>query len=110
MVENAKEGPDSFKYEYEHYMLAPGIHFGKHRQWGTHIALGEGANSIHIYPSKIYIGGKEGSDIVLSPSQMLIVKRILNRLEQKISSDKLLEKIKSEETKDGTRHLPSEGG
>lgn len=99
MVENA-ETPE-FSMEYTHHVLFPGVHFGKHKMWGTHIAIGDGSNSVHIYPSKIYIGGKEGSALVLSPSQMLIVKRILNRMEQKINSDTLLENITQKETKHG---------
>jgi hypothetical protein len=73
-----------FKMEYEHHKLAPGVHYGKHKAFGRHLAIGEGPNTIHIYPSRIFIGGSEGENINLTPRQMLIAARIINRIENSL--------------------------
>lgn len=97
MVEN-KEEP-LFSHEYMHHVLYPGVHYGKHSRFGNHVALGDGANSVHLYGSKIYIGGKDGTEVPLTPAQMLIVSRVLGRLEQRINSKTLIDNIKAGETK-----------
>ena len=83
-----------FKYEYEHYVMAPGVHYGRHSIFGPHIAVGDGPNSFHVYPSKIYIGGRTGTSINLTPEQMRIVARILNKVDQRSGTYKKLEDVK----------------
>ena len=83
-----------FKYEYEHYVMAPGVHYGRHSIFGPHIAVWDGPNSFHVYPSKIYIGGRTGTSINLTPEQMRIVARILNKVDQRSGTYKKLEDVK----------------
>ena len=81
------------KYEYDHFVLGPDMHYGKHSAFGRHLAIGNGPNSVHLYPSKIYIGGKKGTSVPLAPEQVLIMSRILSRLDQKVREDQLLEHL-----------------
>jgi len=81
------------KYEYDHFVLGPDVHYGKHSVFGRHLAVGSGANTVHLYPTKMYVGGKQGSSIPLSPDQMLIVGRILSKIEQRAQQKQLLEHV-----------------
>jgi hypothetical protein len=95
MPENNKH-----KYEYDHFVLGPDIHYGKHSAFGRHLAVGSGANSVHLYSTKIYIGGKKGTSVPLSPEQVMIMSRILSKLDQKVKEDQLLEHL-SGDTENG---------
>ena len=92
MPENKKH-----KYEYDHFILGPDVHYGKHSAFGRHLAVGQGANTVHIYPSKIYIGGKQGTSVPLSPAQVLIISHVLSKLDQKVHQDQLLEHLSGED-------------
>ena len=82
------------KYEYDHYVISPDIHFGKHSVFGKHVAIGTGRNSIHIYPSRIYISsGSEGENIQLSPKQAMLVGGILEKIGQRTEQYKKLEHV-----------------
>jgi hypothetical protein len=82
------------KYEYCHYVLGPEVHFGKHSAFGDHVAIGTGASSLHIYRNRIFIGN--GEEIKLTPSQTMLVSRILKRIEDKVDEQLLLERLELE--------------
>jgi len=84
------------KYEYDHFVLGPDLHYGKHSAFGRHLAVGRGADTVHLYPNKIYIGGKKGTSVPLSPQQVLIVSRVLNKLDQRVNSNQLLEHLEGD--------------
>ena len=74
--------------EYVHKVLSPGLHFGKHARFGRHVAIGEGNGTIHVYNSRIHIGGREGQPIFLSPEQQRVAESLLNRFEAMSASVK----------------------
>jgi len=84
------------KFEYSHYVLFPGIHLGIHSVFGEHVALGVGRNSVHLYKNRIFLG--DGTEFKLSPSQTMMVSRILSRIAQKVDEKQLLERINGEKT------------
>lgn len=85
------------KYEYDHYILGPDIHYGRHSAFGRHVAIGQGNNTVHLYPNRIYIGGKKGTSLSLTPEQTLVMSRILNKMGQRAQGDQLLEHISGDD-------------
>ena len=73
------------KYEYEHYDLGYGMHFGKHSVFGPHVAIGSGDSMVHFYPYKIFFA--DGSEIRLSPKQQRAMVNSLFAIERRISMD-----------------------
>lgn len=73
---------DDKRPEYLHYDLGHDMHFGKHRQFGTHIAIGKGPNMLHIFPDKILIGANESQAVPLNPAQRRAIVNIMDTLER----------------------------
>jgi hypothetical protein len=73
-----------FPFEYEHHKLSPDVHFGKHTLYGRHLAIGTGEDTIHIYPTKLHFGGKDGQSLPLTAAQSLQVVRLLNKIERSL--------------------------
>ena len=80
------EKTKDFKYEYDHYDLGYGLHYGMHSIFGEHIALGTGANMVHIYPYKIFIGENKTNAIDTSPEQRRILKNIFKIIGRRIEA------------------------
>ena len=70
------------KYEYEHYDLGYGMHFGRHSLFGPHVAIGKGSNMVHVYPYKVFIADEE---VPLSPGQRRVVSDVLKALELRVA-------------------------
>ena len=79
----------TYKYEYNHYDLGYGMHYGIHSYFGEHIALGVGSNMVHIYPYKIYIGDGEDNAIPLKAEHQRILKNIFKIMGGKIEASKV---------------------
>jgi hypothetical protein len=60
--------------------------------------VGHGSDTVHIYPNRIHIGGRDGQALPLSPEQSQIANTILDRCA------KLADKKRGT---DDTRHMPS---
>jgi hypothetical protein len=73
------------KYEYNHYDLGYGLHYGVHSRFGEHVALGQGRNMVHIYPYKIYIGDDHSQAINLTPDQQAVVQSMLSTMLRRAS-------------------------
>lgn len=86
MEENkAKDGQERVhRYEYDHYDLGYGLHYGVHSLFGEHVALGTGANMVHLYPYKIFIGTEDGQSVQLSPAQQRIMSNMFRAIRRRI--------------------------
>lgn len=83
-----KERKD-FKYEYDHYDLGYGMHYGMHSVFGEHIALGRGSNMVHIYPYKIYIGDDKKNALEVAPEQQRVLRNVFKTMKRRIEADKI---------------------
>ena len=81
-------GNEKKRYEYNHYDLGYGLHYGVHTRFGEHVALGQGRNMVHIYPYKIYIGDDHGQAITLAPDQQAVVQAMLSTMLRRAQSVK----------------------
>ena len=79
-----------FKYEYDHFDLGYGMHYGVHTVFGDHVALGQGSNMIHIYPYKIYIGADKDKAIPLDQDQQRVIKNIFKVLKRRVEGAQLV--------------------
>ena len=79
----------TFKYEYNHYDLGYGMHYGMHSFFGEHIAFGTGSNMVHIYPYKIYIGDDNEHAIDITPEQQRVLKNVFKIIGRRIEAAEL---------------------
>jgi hypothetical protein len=79
----------TFKYEYNHFDLGYGMHYGMHSFFGEHIAFGTGSNMVHIYPYKIYIGDDNENALEVSPEQQRVLRNIFKIIGRRIEAAKL---------------------
>jgi len=91
---------NSHRYEYNHYDLGYGLHYGVHTRFGEHVALGTGRNMIHVYPYKIFIGDDPEKAVDLNPDQQAIVQALLSTMKRRIHTIK--PETTTGEIKDGT--------
>ena len=89
MPEDDKKDKKTFKYEYNHYDLGYGMHYGMHSFFGEHIAFGTGSNMVHIYPYKIYIGDDKEHAIEMTPEQQRVLKNIFKIIGRRIEAANL---------------------
>ena len=78
-----------YKYEYDHFDLGYGMHYGMHSIFGEHLALGTGSNMVHIYPYKIFIGSDKSDAIDLDPEQQRIIKNIMKVIKRRIQRSEI---------------------
>ncbi len=84
----------NYKYEYDHYDLGYGLHYGVHSIFGKHIALGNsGAGMVHIYPYKIFIGDNHDNAIELTPEQQKVIENAFRSIERGIQIRKVQPEI-----------------
>ena len=78
-----------YKYEYAHFDLGYGMHYGMHSIFGEHLALGSGSNMVHIYPYKIYIGADPTKAVDLDAEQQRVIKNIMKVIKRRIQASEL---------------------
>ena len=88
------------KYEYEHYDLGYGMHFGRHSIFGPHLAIGRGRDMVHIYPYKVFIGGES---VPLSPEQQRVVLSVFGAVERRISATRVAPVLKTSDPPPGVK-------
>lgn len=76
------------KYEYKHFDLGYGMHYGEHSLYGPHIALGIGANAVHLYPYKIFIGEDHNAAISLTPAQQRVISNLFEIMQRRVTTEK----------------------
>jgi hypothetical protein len=89
MSDEKNKDKKSFKYEYNHYDLGYGMHYGMHSFFGEHIAFGTGSNMVHIYPYKIYIGDDHSNALEITPEQQRVLKNVFKIIGRRIESANL---------------------
>ena len=89
MKEKNDHEQKEYQYEYDHFDLGFGMHYGVHSYFGEHLAFGRGANMIHIYPYKIYIGDEHDDAIDLSPKQTRVLRNIFGMVKRAIEAHKI---------------------
>lgn len=79
-----QEQKKHFKYEYDHFDLGYGMHYGVHSVFGEHVAFGERSNMVHIYPYKIFIGDDPDMAIRLTPAQQRVLANVFKIVKRRI--------------------------
>lgn len=79
--------------ERERYILGPDQHYGLHTGFGRHFAVGRGAQTVHLYPGRIHIGGSSGDSLPLNSRQSAIVTKVLDRIARRIEEQKMAKRL-----------------
>lgn len=81
--------PREHKYEYDHYDLGYGLHYGVHSLFGEHVAIGTGASMVHLYPYKIFIGDDKENVVLLTPAQQRVMRNMFKAVARRIEAARL---------------------
>jgi len=105
-AEKANRGPEH-RYEYRHYDLGYGLHYGIHSLFGEHVAIGVGSNMVHLYPYKIVVGPDPADAVALTPAQQRVMRNMFRAMSRRIEAARVAPVTESGTV--GGQAVPGEG-